>query len=58
MEEVWHMKESIDHDPPKNLADLALEFFGPKHGIDEFPPIPRLEFGEPPDFSLKDSDPE
>ena len=52
------MKESIDHDPPKILADLALEFFGPKHGIDEFPPIPRLEFGEPPDFSLKDSDPE
>jgi plasmid stability protein len=50
-DEVRHiLKASLDHDPPKNLADLALEIFGPKHGIDEFPAIPPIEMGEPPQF--------
>jgi plasmid stability protein len=57
-EEVRHiLKDAVDRDPPQNLADLALEIFGPKHGIrlEPHPPvIPR----EPPDFSSKEYDPE
>jgi len=50
------LKEALDRDPPQNLADLALEIFGPRHGV-ELPPIPRLEFDEPPDFSANEYDP-
>ena len=57
-EEVRHiLKDAMDHDPPRNLADLALEIFGSTHGV-ELPPIPHLEFDEPPDFSGKEYDPE
>lgn len=49
-EEVRHiLKDAIEHDPPQNLADLALEIFGPRHGVDlEIPRAPTNR--EPPDF--------
>ena len=57
-EEVRHiLKDAVDRDPPRNLADLALEIFGPKHGID-IGPIPPLNMREPPRFDSADFDQE
>ena len=52
-EEVRHiLRNAIDRDPPQNLADLALEIFGEKHGIDLEIPRPKAS-REPPDFSVE-----
>ncbi len=51
------LKDALEHDPPRNLADLALELFRPKHGV-ELEPHPPVSFREPPDVSLPDFDPE
>ncbi len=57
-DEMRHiLKDALDHDPPQNLADLALEIFGPKHGV-VLEPHPPVTPREPPDFSSKDYDPE
>lgn len=49
-EEVRHiLKDAVERDPPRNLADLALEIFGPKHGIDLDIPRPASS-REPPHF--------
>ena len=43
------LRDALERERPLNLADLALELFGPKHGIDlELPPP--VEFPEPPKF--------
>jgi len=56
-DEVRHiLKDTVDRDPPQNLADLALEIFGPKHGI-ELEPLPPLDTREPPRFDSADFDP-
>jgi len=58
-DEMRHiLKDALDNDPPQNIADLALEIFGPKHGIERFPPIPPIEMGEPPRFDSAEFDPE
>jgi hypothetical protein len=41
--------------PPKSLADLALEIFGPKHGV-ELDLHPRVVTGEQPRFDSADFD--
>jgi plasmid stability protein len=46
------LRESLDRHRPKNAADIALELFGPKHGVRLDLP-PREEFRPPPDFSEK-----
>jgi plasmid stability protein len=57
-EEARHiLKDALDHDRPRNLADLALEIFGPKGGV-ELEPHPPVTPREPPDFSGKEYDPE
>ena len=52
-EEVRHiLKDAIERDPPQNLADLALEIFGPRHGVDL--EIPRSRTNrEPPDSTTE-----
>jgi plasmid stability protein len=56
-DEIRHiLKDALDHAPPRNLADLALEIFGPKHGV-ELEPHPPVEPRETPDFGLPDFDP-
>jgi len=35
---------------PVNVVDLALELFGPEHGIDNLEPHPEAFAREPPDF--------
>ncbi len=56
-EEVRHiLKDAVERDPPQNLADLALEIFGSKHGIDiDIPGI--RDAREPPRFESADFDP-
>jgi plasmid stability protein len=44
------LRESLEHERPKNAADIALELFGPKRGFKLDLP-PRLPFRPPPDFS-------
>jgi hypothetical protein len=56
-DEVRHiLKNAMDCDPPQNLADLALEIFGPKHGV-ELEPHPPVEPRAAPAFDLPDFDP-
>jgi antitoxin FitA len=43
------LRDALDQDSPRNLADLALELFGPEHGVD-LEPHPRVEPREPPKF--------
>ena len=43
------LSDALDRERPANLADLALQLFGPKHGVDlELPPP--VEMPEPPKF--------
>ncbi len=43
------LREALDHDRPRNMADLALELFGPRNGIElELPE--RTPLREPPKF--------
>lgn len=44
------LRELLEHERPKNAADIALELFGPKRGFKLDLP-PRLPFRPPPDFS-------
>ncbi len=46
------LRESLDRQRPKTMADIALELFGPKHGFDLNLP-PRAKLRPPPDFSEK-----
>jgi len=43
------LRDALDRHPPKTLADLALEIFGPEHGVDLEPPPP-VKPREPPNF--------
>ncbi len=43
------LRDALDGDSPRNLADLALALFGPKHGVDLDLPSP-VEPREPPKF--------
>ncbi len=51
------LKDALEHDPPRNLADLALELFGPKHSV-RLEPHPPVTPREAPDFSAKEFDPD
>lgn len=43
------LNDALDRERPTNLADLALQLFGPKHGVGlELPPP--VEMPEPPKF--------
>jgi len=44
------LRDSLEHQQPKNAADIALELFGPKHGFKLDLPR-RRPFRPPPDFS-------
>lgn len=47
------LKYAVDRDQPQNMADLALEIFGPKNGMEfDFPP--RMGTREPPRFDTTD----
>ena len=43
------LRNALDREPPRTLADLALELFGPDHGI-ELEPHPPVTAPEPPKF--------
>jgi plasmid stability protein len=43
------LRDAVDRERPRNLAELALEIFGPKHGVD-LEPHPPVEPREPPNF--------
>ncbi len=43
------LRDAVDQERSKTLADLALETFGPKHGVD-LEPHPPVEPREPPHF--------
>ena len=44
-------------EPDLSLADLALTFFGPEHGVElEIPPRDAAQDRPPPDFSGPDED--
>jgi antitoxin FitA len=43
------LRDALDREGPRNLADLALELFGPKHGVD-LEPHPPVTPREPPKF--------
>jgi plasmid stability protein len=50
-EEARHiLRDVLETERPRNLADLALALFGPKHGV-ELAPHPPVTPREPPDFS-------
>jgi hypothetical protein len=51
------LKSTVEHDPPRTLADLALEIFGTKGGV-ELELSPRAETREPPCFDSTDFDPQ
>jgi plasmid stability protein len=44
------LRDALDEDRPRNLADLARELFGPKLGVD-LEPHPPVTPREPPDFA-------
>jgi len=43
------LRDALDRESPRNLADLALELFGPERGID-LEPHPPVTPREPPKF--------
>jgi plasmid stability protein len=43
------LREALDQEAPRTLADLALEIFGPEHGVDLELPAP-AKSREPPKF--------
>jgi antitoxin FitA len=43
------LRDALDQHPARTLADLALEIFGPEHGVD-LEPHPPVEPREPPQF--------
>jgi antitoxin FitA len=44
------LREALDRDRPRTLADLAVEIFGPEHGV-ALEPHPPVEPRQPPRFS-------
>jgi plasmid stability protein len=46
------LRDALDQHHPRTLADLALEIFGPEHGVD-LEPHPPVEPREPPQFEDK-----
>jgi plasmid stability protein len=49
-DEARHIiREALDREPPRTLADLALELFGPEHGV-ELEQHPPVNAPEPPRF--------
>ena len=44
------LRDTLEHERPRNFMDIATELFGPENGFD-LPEIPRDELPEPPDFS-------
>ena len=43
------LRDVLDHDRPRSLADIALELFGPENGVElELPE--RVPLREPPEF--------
>lgn len=43
------LRDALDRERPRNLADLALELFGPERGVD-LEPHPPVTPREPPKF--------
>jgi plasmid stability protein len=43
------LRDVLDRERPRTLADLALELFGPEHGID-LEPHPAVQPSAPPRF--------
>jgi len=43
------LREALDQQTPRSLADLALELFGPEHGVELELPGP-VKAREPPKF--------
>lgn len=43
------LRDALDRERPLNLADLALEIFGPEHGV-ELTPHPPVTPKPPPSF--------
>ena len=43
------LRDALDRDRPRTLADIALEIFGPEHGV-ELEPHPPVQPREPPHF--------
>ena len=46
------LRDVLDRERPRTLADLALELFGPEHGID-LEPHPAVQPSAPPPFDNK-----
>lgn len=44
------LRETLDRERPRSLAELALQVFGPEHGV-ELEPHPPVKAPIPPDFS-------
>ncbi len=43
------LDEALDHASPRNLADMALQIFGPANGV-ELPPHPEVKASRAVDF--------
>jgi plasmid stability protein len=43
------LRETLERERPRSLADLAIEIFGPEHGV-ELEPHPPVKAPAPPDF--------
>jgi plasmid stability protein len=43
------LRDALDTERPRTLADLALEIFGPEHGVD-LEPHPPVQPNAPPRF--------
>ena len=43
------LRDALDRESPRNLADLALQLFGPERGVD-LDPHPPVTPREPPKF--------
>jgi plasmid stability protein len=46
------LRDALDRERPRSLADLALKLFGPEHGVD-LEPHPPVRGPSPPDFGRK-----
>ncbi len=43
------LREALERERPRSLAELARQFFGPRHGV-ELEPHPPVRPREPPEF--------
>jgi antitoxin FitA len=46
------LRDALDRQAPRSLADLARELFGPEHGVD-LELTPRARVREPPNFETE-----